>query len=100
MKPSLRLSTKDINFACRFLQGSLFADAMARDIMPDMYLPPRRAGEVYARMFLRMLGANGDADGASDAVERDGHTKAKKGRRSSTGGRKRNGQGRHRPSGT
>jgi hypothetical protein len=79
------------------LQGSLFADAMGRDIMPDMYLPPRRAGEGYARMFLRMLGADGAANRGNDAVE---NTKARKGRRSSTGERKRNGQGRHRSSGT
>jgi AcrR family transcriptional regulator len=96
----LNLASEDINVACRMLQGSLFADAMGRDIMPDMYLPPRRAGEGYARMFLRMLGADRDAHGATDAVEREGNTKAKKGRRSSTGARKRNGQGRHRPSGT
>ena len=96
----LDLDSEDINVACRMLQGSLFADAMGRDIMPDMYLPPRRAGEGYARMFLRMLGADGDVDGASDAVERDRNTKARKGRRSPAGGRQRNGQGRHRPSGT
>jgi AcrR family transcriptional regulator len=93
----LNLASEDINVACRMLQGSLFADAMGRDIMPDMYLPPRRAGEGYARMFLRMLGADGAANRGTDAID---NTKAKKGRQSSTGGRKRNGQGRHRPSGT
>jgi AcrR family transcriptional regulator len=96
----LDLASEDINVACRMLQGSLFADAMGRDIMPDMYLPPRRAGEGYARMFLRMLVADSGVDGANDAVARDGNRKAKKDRRLSTGGRKRNGQGRHRPSGT
>jgi AcrR family transcriptional regulator len=96
----LDLASEDINVACRMLQGSLFADAMGRDIMPDMYLPPRRAGEGYARMFLRMLVADSGVDGANHAVARDGNRKAKKDRRLSTGGRKRNGQGRHRPSGT
>jgi AcrR family transcriptional regulator len=96
----LDLESEDINVACRMLQGSLFADAMGRDIMPDMYLPPRRAGEGYARMFLRMLGADDHEDGARDAVDRGRNTKAKKGRRSPAGGRQRNGQGRHRSSGT
>lgn len=60
----LAMGREEINTACRMLQGSLFADAMGRDIMPDMYLPLRRAGRAYARMFLRMLGAFADA-GAS-----------------------------------
>jgi AcrR family transcriptional regulator len=94
------LTSEDINVACRMLQGSLFADTMGRDIMPDMYLPPRRAAEGYARMFLRMLGVDGDVQAGNDAVERAAHTRAKNGRRSSTGARQRNGQGRNRSSGT
>ena len=57
----LELGRDEIDTACRMLQGSLFADAMGRDIMPDLYLPLRRAGREYARMFLRMLGALADA---------------------------------------
>ena len=62
----LPVSRDEISTACRMLQGSLFADAMGRDIMPDMYLPLRRAGRAYARMFLRMLGASADAGASPD----------------------------------
>jgi AcrR family transcriptional regulator len=62
----LQLTRDEINTACMMLQGSLFADAMGRDIMPDLYQPVRRAGESYARMFLRMLGANDDAGPARE----------------------------------
>jgi AcrR family transcriptional regulator len=60
----LPLSRDDIIVACTMLQGSLFADAMGRDIMPDRYPGIRRAGAGYARMFLRMLGAHEDAAAA------------------------------------
>lgn len=96
----LNLTSEDINIACRMLQGSLFADAMGRDIMPDMYLAPRRAADGYARMFLRMLGADGDGTGVGDAVEHAAKTRAKNGGRPRAGARQRNGQGRNRSSGT
>lgn len=60
----LLLSRDEISTACMMLQGSLFADAMGRDIMPDLYPPLRRSGAGYARMFLRMLGAQHDAGDA------------------------------------
>ena len=56
----LTLTPSEISTACMMLQGSLFADAMGRDIMSDLYPPLRRAGADYARMFLRMLGADDD----------------------------------------
>lgn len=56
----MKLTRDEIGVACMMLQGSLFADAMGRDIMPDLYPPLRRAGAGYARMFLRMLGADED----------------------------------------
>jgi AcrR family transcriptional regulator len=65
----LQLTRDEINTACMMLQGSLFADAMGRDIMPDLYQPVRRAGESYARMFLRMLGANDDAGPAREEAD-------------------------------
>jgi hypothetical protein len=61
----LALTRDDIHVACMMLQGALFADAMGRDIMPDLYEPVRRAGEGYARFFLRMLGAEQDAVAAA-----------------------------------
>lgn len=54
----LEVPDEDIHAACLMLRGALFADAMGRDIMPDLYPPFRRAGASYARLFLRMLGAS------------------------------------------
>jgi AcrR family transcriptional regulator len=85
----LDLTPDEIRVACLMLQGSLFAETMGRDIMPDMYPPPRRAGSAYARMFLRMLGADGDA--AASADEKGGV--AKNGGRAATATKRRNGQG-------
>jgi AcrR family transcriptional regulator len=56
----LDVSDEDIHVACMMLRGALFADAMGRDIMPDLYPPVRRAAASYARLFLRMLGANAE----------------------------------------
>ena len=69
----LQLTRDDISTACIMLQGALFADAMGRDIMPDLYQPVRRAGVAYARMFLRMLGAHMDAGDVPDAGPADHH---------------------------
>jgi hypothetical protein len=39
------------------LMGALFADAMGRDIMPDLYRTgPDEALDQYVRLFLRGLG--------------------------------------------
>lgn len=62
---ALGVSADEIHVACMMLQGSLFADAMGRDIMPDLYPPIRRASAAYARMFLRMLGADRGSSGAA-----------------------------------
>lgn len=46
-----------IAVACAMMNGVLFADAMGRDYMPELYpRPRRRAAEQYARAFLRALG--------------------------------------------
>jgi len=84
----LDLTPEEIRVACLMLQGSLFAETMGRDIMPDMYPAPRRAAEAYARMFLRMLGADGDATATAEA--KGG---AKDGGRAATATKRRNGQG-------
>ena len=40
------------------LMGALFADAMGRDFMREMYpQPPERAPALYVRLFLRAIGA-------------------------------------------
>lgn len=85
----LDLTPDEVRVACLMLQGSLFAETMGRDIMPDLYPPPRRAGEAYARMFLRMLGADGDAVGTADAKGGE----AKRGGRAATATKRRKGQG-------
>lgn len=43
--------------ACTLLHGALFADAMGREMMPQIYPRPRsRAPSHYARIFLQALG--------------------------------------------
>ena len=43
--------------ASTMLMGVLFADAMGRDIMPDMYRnEPDQAVDEYIRLFLRSVG--------------------------------------------
>ncbi len=88
----LDVSDDDIHGACMMLQGALFADAMGRDIMPDLYPPLRRAGPGYARLFLRMLGADGNDP--VPGTETTGHegTTHRNGERRSAGRKRRNGQ--------
>lgn len=50
-------SAKDAAPAAAMLKGSLFADAMGRDMMPEMFPPVDRAPATYVRLFLRALGA-------------------------------------------
>lgn len=86
----LDLTPDEVRVACLMLQGSMFAETMGRDIMPDMYPPQRRAGEQYARMFLRMLGVETPAESGRAA-------RVHAGTRKRGGARHRNGQGRPRP---
>ena len=47
----------DPHSAAALLMGALFADAMGRDLMPDMYrLPPDAELAEYVRLFLRGIG--------------------------------------------
>jgi AcrR family transcriptional regulator len=89
----LDVTAEEIHLACLMLQGSLFAEAMGRDIMPDRYPPIRTAGEGYARMFLRMLGAETPAAGSGSAARDVAHP----GPRKRSGAQRKNGQGRRRP---
>lgn len=50
-------SAKDAAPAAAMLKGSLFADAMGRDMMPEMFPPADQAPSTYVRLFLRALGA-------------------------------------------
>lgn len=48
----------DARTAASMLMGSIFADAMGRDVMPDVYPgPPAKAVEQYVRFLLRGIGA-------------------------------------------
>ncbi len=70
----LTISPSEVRVACVMLQGSLFADAMGRDIMADLYPRPKRAGAEYARAFLRMLGMEpGSIDDTGDDTAADTH---------------------------
>ena len=47
----------DEGIASTMLMGVLFADAMGRDIMPDLYQnDPDQALDEYVRLFLRSIG--------------------------------------------
>jgi len=45
------------NAACTMLLGTLFSDALHRDVMPSMFPPAPDAPRTYVRLFLRALGA-------------------------------------------
>jgi AcrR family transcriptional regulator len=48
----------DVAAGVSMLMSALFADAMGREMMPDMYpQPAERAAEAYVSLFLRALGA-------------------------------------------
>ena len=50
-------STHEANPACTMLLGTLFTDALHRDMMPSMFPPVAEAPRAYVRLFLRALGA-------------------------------------------
>ena len=50
-------SATDARPAAAMLMGTLFADAMGRDMMPDMCPPEKQAPATYVRLFLRSIGA-------------------------------------------
>jgi hypothetical protein len=89
----LNISDEEIKLACLMLQGCLFGEAMGRDIMPDMYPAPRSSGPGYARMFLKMLGADG-APASTRSGRANGATNHTAGRRAAAGAKNGNGNGR------
>lgn len=50
-------STADAKPAAAMLMGTIFADAMGRDLMPTMFPPRDEAPATYVRLFLRSIGA-------------------------------------------
>ncbi len=50
-------SAADARPASAMLLGTLFADAMGRDMMPEIFPPIKQAPATYVRLFLRSLGA-------------------------------------------
>ncbi|MGA1360335.1 MAG: TolC family protein [Gemmatimonadaceae bacterium] len=50
-------STREANTACTMLLGTLFTDALHRDMMPSMFPPAAEAPRAYVRLFLRAIGA-------------------------------------------
>lgn len=49
--------TPDAQPAAAMLLGTIFADAMGRDLMPAMFPPRHEAPATYVRLFLRSIGA-------------------------------------------
>ena len=50
-------SATDAKPAAAMLLGTLFADAMGRDVMPTMFPPEQTAPATYVRLFLKSIGA-------------------------------------------
>jgi len=50
-------SAADAKPAAAMLMGTIFADAMGRDLMPSMFPPREKAPATYVRLFLRAIGA-------------------------------------------
>lgn len=50
-------SAADAKPAAAMLMGTIFADAMGRDLMPEMFPPEKTAPATYVRLFLKSIGA-------------------------------------------
>lgn len=62
----------DPKTAAAMLMGSIFADAMGREMMPDVYpQPAAKAAHMYTRLLLRAIGVeNGSAKATSKQTKR------------------------------
>ena len=61
------------------LMGALFADAMGRDMLPDMYpQPPERAAAMYVKLFLRAIDCDAAAAPAKRGSRNGRHAVARK----------------------
>lgn len=59
----------DVKGAAAMLMGSLFADAMGRDVMPDVFpSTPAGVAAVYTRLLLRAIGADAVGTGVSEGL--------------------------------
>ena len=59
----------DVSAAVAMFMGAMFADAMGRDVMPDMFPPsPEKAIPAYVRLFLRALDASETAHAVTSTV--------------------------------
>jgi AcrR family transcriptional regulator len=59
----------DVSAGVAMLMGAMFADAMGRDVMPEMFpASPQHAIGSYVRLFLRALGASESPHTHSDVV--------------------------------
>lgn len=56
-KAGLVDASADPTVAAAMLMGSLFGDAMGRDMMPSSYPPATKAPGLYAKLLLRALGS-------------------------------------------
>jgi AcrR family transcriptional regulator len=75
------VTPRELSAASAMLVGALFADAMGREMMPEMYPQPEASAPVlYARLFLRALGCHA-------AAEQSGTTETTSPRRASLRGR-------------
>src|SRR5438552_6305258 len=63
----------DPKTAAAMLMGSIFADAMGRDMMPDIYPPERKAAQMYTQLLIRALGVENSSHKATNK-----HTKRSK----------------------
>ena len=56
-EPATPADPSDVTAAVTMLMGAIFADAMSRDMMPQLYpLTPAQSVTAYVRLFLRALG--------------------------------------------
>ncbi len=52
--------------AAAMLMGTIFADAMGRDMMPDIYPAEEKAAQMYTQLLLRALGVENSAHKATN----------------------------------
>ncbi|MEP6764635.1 MAG: TetR family transcriptional regulator [Gemmatimonadaceae bacterium] len=59
----------DVSAGVAMLMGAMFADAMGRDVMPEMFTStPEKSIGSYVRLFLRALGASETPHAVSEVV--------------------------------
>ena len=75
LKRQGRITEKfDAKTASAVLMGAMFADAMGREMMPDVYpQPAEKAAQTYAKFLLRALGVENRSPKATNK-----HTKRSK----------------------